>query len=225
MSKSTGEYVSPHAGKALFGDHARKWLQSWNTERTTAARDASIMRTHVLPQWESRQLRKIDHLSVQHWLSDLSKRRSRATVAESKRIMSAVMRSAVKNRLIGIDPTVGVRVPGRRIRDTDERVIERDDVRFQLAAAVRPVRYRTFVLTAAFTGMRSGEVAGLCADALDLDKGVAHVVRTVTEAPGTSSSSRFRNRALAGGQCRCRNGWWRSCGNTSRRIRLTVRGD
>ncbi len=49
---SSGAYVSPHASRTLFGDHARLWMKSWNTERTTAARDSSIMRNHVLVQWE-----------------------------------------------------------------------------------------------------------------------------------------------------------------------------
>ena len=28
-----------------------QWMATWNTEATTAARDRSIMRTHVLPRW------------------------------------------------------------------------------------------------------------------------------------------------------------------------------
>ena len=40
------------------------------------------MRTHVLLQWETWQLAKIDHLSVQTWISELGRRLSPATVAE-----------------------------------------------------------------------------------------------------------------------------------------------
>ena len=54
-SKSRGTYVSPHAGR-LFGDHARRWMATWNTEPTTAARDRSVMETHVLPRWGAVQL-------------------------------------------------------------------------------------------------------------------------------------------------------------------------
>jgi hypothetical protein len=42
-------------------------MASWNTEDTTSARERSVMRTHVLPQWGGWQLGKIDHLSVQSW--------------------------------------------------------------------------------------------------------------------------------------------------------------
>ena len=47
---SAGAYVSPHAGRVLFGDHARQWMATWNVQVTTTARDASVMRNHVLAQ-------------------------------------------------------------------------------------------------------------------------------------------------------------------------------
>lgn len=50
-SLSRGLYVDPHAGRLLFATHAQQWLDSRNDELTIKARDASIMHTHVLPQW------------------------------------------------------------------------------------------------------------------------------------------------------------------------------
>ena len=69
-SKSRGTYVSPHAGRLLFGEHARRWMATWNTEATTAAKDRSIMETHVLPRWGDVPLSKIDHLGLQEWITD-----------------------------------------------------------------------------------------------------------------------------------------------------------
>ena len=96
----------------MFATHARQWLDSRNDELTTKARDASIMQTHVLPQWGSWQLSKIDHLSVQKWITELGTHRSPATVAEAHRLTSAVLRSAVRNRLIAFNPCEGIRFPG-----------------------------------------------------------------------------------------------------------------
>ena len=45
----TGAYIDPAAGRLLFGEYAGRWLAGRNDERTTAARDASLMRNHVLP--------------------------------------------------------------------------------------------------------------------------------------------------------------------------------
>ena len=75
---SRGLYVDPHAGRLLFATHARQWLDSRNDELTTKARDASIMETHVIPQWGTWQLSKIDHLSVQKWITELGTHRSPA---------------------------------------------------------------------------------------------------------------------------------------------------
>jgi hypothetical protein len=103
-------------------------MATWNTEATTAARDRSIMLTHVLPRWGAMQL-TIDHITLQTWVTELGHKRSRATVAEALRPTGAVLRSAVLNRLIPFNPADDVRVPRARRHDTDERIISRADRR------------------------------------------------------------------------------------------------
>lgn len=185
-SLTRGLYVDPHAGRVSFGNHARQWLASRNDELTTKARDASIMRTHVVPQWGDWPLAKIDHLSVQTWVSELGSRRSPATVAEAHRITSAVMRSAVRNRLIAFNPCESIRLPKRRRQDTADQVISRDELRSKLLPAA-PDRYRAIIATAAGAGLRWGEAAGLRVDALDLDGRELRVIRTVVEVGGHTS--------------------------------------
>lgn len=189
-SKSRGSYVSPHAGRALFRDHAQRWIESWNTEITTTARDRSIMANHVLPQWGDWPLGKIDHLALQTWITDLGRRRSRATVVEAHRLASGVLRSAVRNRLIPFNPAEEVRVPKRRKQDHTDGGISRTDLRRRLLPAV-PERYRAIVATAAGAGLRWGEAAGLRADMLDLDAGLLRVTRTVVEVSGHTSFKAF----------------------------------
>lgn len=189
-ASNTGAYVSPHAGRVTFGDHARAWMASWNNEATTHARDASIMRTHVLAHWDAWALAKIDHMAVQTWITGLSTRLSPATVAECRRLTSAVMRSAVRNRLIPANPCECIKVQKRRRRDTDDQVIDRTAFRHRLLPAV-PDRHRGIVALAGGCGLRWGEAAGLCADALDLDRGTLRVIRTVIEVSGHTSFKPF----------------------------------
>lgn len=189
-SKTRGAYVSPHAGRMAFGAHAAEWMATWNVEITTAARDRSIMQTHVLPRWGDVPLSKIDHLSLQAWATDLGTRRSRATVVEALRLASAVLRSAVRNRLIPFNPADEVRVPRARTRDTHEQIISRADLRHRLLPAV-PEQHRGVVATAAGAGLRWGEVVGLRTDALDLDAARLVVIRTVVEVAGTTSFKPF----------------------------------
>jgi integrase len=178
-----GAYVDPHAGRIRFGDYAVRWLAARNDEITTAARDASIMRNHVVPRWGTIPLTKIDHLAVQHWVTELGARLSPATVAECYRLASAVLRTAVRDRLIGHNPCEGVRLTRRRRKDTDDQVITQQELVTQLFPAV-PDRYRALVGLAGGTGLRWGECAGLRWDALDLANRVVRVVRVAVEVSG-----------------------------------------
>ena len=128
----------------------------------------SIMRNHVLAKWESWPLAKIDHLSVQGWITDLGGRLSPATLVQCRRLMSGVLRSAVRNRLIVANPCDGVRIPARRRQDTDDQIIDRAVFRSSLLPVV-PHRYRALVGLGGGAGLRWGEAVGLCDDALDLD--------------------------------------------------------
>ena len=162
-SALAGTYVSPQGGRVLFGVHARQWMASWNTEATTSARDESVMRVHVLKQWERWPLAQIDHLAIQTWITGLGERLSPATMVECRRrLMAAVMRSAVRNRLITYNPCEDIRVPKRRRQDTDEQVIARKAFRDALLPVV-PDRYRGIVAVAGGAGLRWGEAAGLSA--------------------------------------------------------------
>jgi integrase len=189
-SKSRGTYVFPHAGRLPFGEHARRWMATWNTEATTAAKHRSIMETHVLPWWGDVPLSSIDHLGLQEWITALSARQKPATVGLVLRLASAVLRSAVRNRLIAFNPAEDVRVPRIRRSDTDERIISRPDLRGRLLPEV-PDRYRGVVATAAGAGLRWGEVVGLRADAIDLERARLSVIRTVTEVAGRISFKPF----------------------------------
>lgn len=175
--------MAPDAGRLRFGDYAARWLAGRNDERTTAARDASVMRNHVVPRWGTVPLAKIDHSAVQEWVTDLGRRLSPATVRECYRLASGVLRSAVRDRLIGFNPADGVRLPSRRRRDTDERIITPDELVRKLLPAV-PVRYHALVALAGGTGLRWGECVGLCWDAVDLQAETVRVVRVAEEVSG-----------------------------------------
>jgi integrase len=178
-----GHYADPHSGRTLFGDHARQWMSTWNAEPTTLARDRSIMNNHVLPQWSATPLAKMDHLALQAWVTELGTRRSPATVAEAYRLANGVLRSAVRNRLLPSNPAEGIRLPKRRKQDTAERVISQKQLLIQLIPAA-PERYRAIIATAAGAGLRWGEAAGLCLDAIDLPNKRLRVIRTVIEVSG-----------------------------------------
>lgn len=120
---------------------------------------------------------------------------------------------AVRDRLIAYDPRDGVKVPRRRKRDPADQIVSRDVVRRQLLPVV-PLRYRALIATAAGTGMRWGELAGLCDDAVDDGLRTVRVIRTVVEVSGNTSFKPSPSPRPAAGSSRSRRG----CARSSSRI-------
>jgi len=189
-SKNRGLYIDPRAGKVKFADYLPQWVVGRHHESNTIARDQSIMRNHIVPRWGDVPLGKIDYTSVQAWTADLAARRSPATVREAHRVFSSVMKSAVRDRIIGYNPCEGIRLPPIRREVITDRTITRDTFVRQLLPAI-PDRYRAFVGVAGGTGLRWGECLGLRPDALDLVAGLVHVRRVVIEVNGTITSKPF----------------------------------
>lgn len=113
-----------------------------------------------------------------------------ATVAECHRLISAVLRAAVRDRLISTNPCDGVRVPRRRRKDIDVRTITRAELINRLLPAL-PDRHRALVGLAGGTGLRWGECVGLRWDSVELDAGYVHVVRVAVEVAGRVTTKAY----------------------------------
>jgi site-specific recombinase XerD len=150
-----GNYVDPHAGRMRFGEYAARWLDARQSQANTSARDKSVFRNHVMPRWGLVPMGKVDHLAVQHWVTELSKRLSPATVAKCYQLTANVFRAALRDRLIGINPCDGVRLPSIRQKASDDQVVTPTQVIERLIPAL-PVRHRALVALAFGTGMRWG---------------------------------------------------------------------
>jgi integrase len=132
---------------------------------------------------------KIDHLAVQAWVSELGSRLAPATVAECYRLLSGVMRAAVRDRL-AVSPCESFKIPTRRKKDTDGQTITRTLFVGQFLPAV-PDRYRALVGVAGGTGLRWGECIGLRWDCVDLDANTVSVIRVAVEVAGTVSAKAY----------------------------------
>jgi hypothetical protein len=115
---------------------------------------------------------------------------ARVTVAEAHRLTSAVLHSAVRNRLIAFNPALDVRVPKRRKTDTDEQIISRPTLRQVLLPQV-PERHRALVATAAGCGLREARSPGSWTTPSDLETSVLRVIRTIVEVAGHRSFKPF----------------------------------
>jgi integrase len=85
-----------------------------------------------------------------------------------------------------VHPCEDIRVPRRRKQDHEDQVIDREVFRRKLLTAL-PTATGGIVGGAGGAGLRWGEAAGLCADAIDLVAGRHKVIRTIVEVGGPSS--------------------------------------
>ncbi|MEO3747056.1 tyrosine-type recombinase/integrase [Plantactinospora sp. B5E13] len=178
-----GTYVDPHAGKVRFGEFATRWLAGRSVEARTAERTLSMMRTHLLPKWTDWPLAQIDHLAVQEWVTDLRRTLAPATVAKCYGLLSMVLQTAIRARLIAVNPTEGVKVPRNRSGEARPATVSREVFFGKLLPAV-PAEHRAIVAAAAGTGLRWGECAGLAWGSVDLDRAVLRVVQVAVETHG-----------------------------------------
>ncbi|MFG1832983.1 tyrosine-type recombinase/integrase [Micromonospora chersina] len=180
---SRGTYVDPHSGRTRFGDFAQQWVATRTVEARTAERTLSMLRAHILPKWGDWPLGKVDFMSVQEWVTSLSRELAPTTIAKCYQLLSMILRTSVQARLIATNPAEGVRLPRDRSRDVKPVTISRDDFFGKLLPAV-PSRHRAIVSAAAGAGLRWGECAGLTWSSVDLDRALLRVVQVAEETHG-----------------------------------------
>jgi integrase len=178
-----GDWVDPRLGKMTFSTWAKEW------ERTTVDLRPStldlysyIQRTYLAPTFGAMPMARIGALDVRAWLPELSASdMSAASVHRAFRLLRRIMNVAVQSGVIARSPCVGVRPPS----------VPRNEMQFcspeqvvDLAATIDPW-YRCMVLTAAYTGLRWGELAGLKRRRVDLLHRELSVLEQMSELNGT----------------------------------------
>lgn len=171
------------------------WQAARHVEPATAAKDASQLRTHVLPRWESWPLASIGRIDVQTWVKDMSAAGvGPTTVVGAYHRFAAMMTDAVLEGYIGISPCRSIDLP--KVARPEPRWLTRHEYdRVQLALASRTLEvpradrripdpatttWRAFVGLGCFSGLRPGELAGLDVEHLDLDRNLVRVQQVMT---------------------------------------------
>lgn len=160
---NSGTWVDPSEGRRTLREVAERWQASQPHRPSTKAQVASHLERHILPVFGDRPLAAIRKSDVQAWVKGRAEVLEPATVETMFRHLSSVFRSAVEDRLIGVSPCAGVKLP-RRARELVVPLSVAEVTR--LADAIDP-RYRGLVLLAAGTGLRQGEAFGLTLDRVD----------------------------------------------------------
>ncbi|WP_369055948.1 tyrosine-type recombinase/integrase [Kineococcus terrestris] len=153
----TGRYVDPREGRTTFATYYAGWSarQVWapNTVKAMdlAARSASFSDVQLA------QLRR-SHLEA--WVKAMhTAGLAPGTIRTRFSNVRAVLRAAVRDRMLAEDPSLGVVLPRARRAEAAMSLPTTEQVAAVLDAA--DPHFRAFVAVGAFAGLRLGEVAGL----------------------------------------------------------------
>lgn len=171
-----GEWADPQDGRMRLSEWWVKWSATRVIEQATTRRDASHWRTHVEPRWGNVRLMAITTLDVEAWIADMRRSGVGATVAQqSVRLLRHMLSDAARHRIIGVDPTAGVKLP--KVPRHVDRFLSLAE--FDALAAELEPRDEAICTLMAFCGLRWEEAAGLHAHRVDLARGQLQVVEVL----------------------------------------------
>lgn len=156
-----GQLVDRAAGRQTFRVLGEEWRAGAIHRDRTESRIESTLRLHLYPTFGNRGVATIKRSEVQTWVKGESLRYEASTVCSHFEVLNSVMRTAVLDGAIRINPCDGVKLPEvRRILTVPEALA------VQALIEAAPRRYRALVRLAASSGLRQGELFGL-EDGLD----------------------------------------------------------
>jgi integrase len=181
--KLRGTWVDPRHGQMLFKELAERWLPSTGHLRPgTRDNINSRLRNHVLPYFGDMPIGRIRPHHVREWVAGLSAAGlAPGTVKSVHGLFARILKMAEIDGLIVRTPVVAIMLPKEVSRE--EMIFLSPKQITALAEAIAP-RYSTLVYTAAYTGMRIGELAALRVERVNVLRGVVDVVESLSEVNG-----------------------------------------
>lgn len=163
-----------------FADWASRWLASLERKPSTVGSYRSTI-AHASEAFGGRRVRRLGPEDIARFNRLLRERGcSPSTRAKHLRVLGACLQAAVYYRYTESNP-VRELPPAQRPRpERKEAAYFENDELPRLFAQLRNEPYRALCLVALKTGMRQGELLGLCWDDVDLENAVVRVRRTFT---------------------------------------------
>lgn len=168
------KFINPRDGKVTVGEWAEKWLPSIDVGPLSEKEYRLRLKNKILPQWGDTAIGDLSPAGIAAWEKQLRKDVSKNYADAVMSTFRTMMDDAVREKLRGDNP-VASRTSGRRGRfkpkPKDEKVIATPRQVLLIARnalEMRGINEYAIVLTAAYTGLRIGELAGVHRDQLAL---------------------------------------------------------
>lgn len=177
----TGMYVDPNAGKITF----KAWYNVW-MQRQVWATGTRLSAENILKaiDFADLPLKVIRPSHVQAWVKGMTQPAGNrkqglapTTIRNRFNFVRMAMAAAVKDRLISVDPSEGVKLPRERRKEAAMIIPTPEQVGNALSDA--PEWFGAYVGVCAFAGLRLGEAAGLRVGDVDFLRRTITVARQV----------------------------------------------
>ena len=175
-----GTYADPQAGKITFAAFFGEWSvrQIWAPGTVLAMSLAA----RSVP-FGSKPMKLVRRSDVEAWIKSMDAAGLAPGTIKTRYVnVRSVFRAAVKDKVIGSDPTDGVRLPRRRRADAAMSIPAPEEVGLLMAVADDQVR--PFIALCAFAGLRLGEAAGVRVGDIDFLRKSLTVARQVQRLNG-----------------------------------------
>jgi hypothetical protein len=117
--KQRGEWIDPDLSATPFAD----WAHGWITTRThlkpkTLDGYQSLLRNHIIPRFGGVRLDRIDGLAIEQWVADMQESGlSASRIRQAHRVLSQILKAAVRSRYIPANPADGIALPRKPQRE------------------------------------------------------------------------------------------------------------
>lgn len=207
------DWVDPQRGRAPFGEWAERWIAT-TTHLKPKTRESyeSILRNHLLPEFEHRPIGSIEHSEVLAFLSSMTNQgKGAGTVRNIRDVLRLIFKLAVRSGVVKTNPVEDIRAP--RAAKTEMIFLTEHQVMALADEIVNPPPlqrghshrdggypdYSLLVRFAAFTGLRAGELGALQVSRVNLLRRRVEVARSADEANGTFNigpTKTYQNRSV-----------------------------
>jgi integrase len=194
-SQLDGTFIDPRRAERPFRDVLEAWRPSWpaRLSPTTAARYASIVDLYLEPRFGSVPLRNITHEVVQTYIDELAnalnedgtRTNAPGTVRNIYSVLRNAMNQGVRRGYVKANPCTAIDLP----RSAKEEQLYLTAAQVQALADRIDKHYRVLILTAAYMGLRAGELLALRRRDVDLLRGTLTVARSLKEVGGHQTFS------------------------------------
>jgi integrase len=173
-----GDWTDPLLGKITLQEYGARWIKERKLSIRTREEHERTFRLHIVPFLGAKPVGEMSTELVRWWRAALlSEGRTEIRVAKAYKLLRSIMYTAVDDGRAKRNPC---RIKGADQEHSPERPIATVVEVFALADVMTP-RFRVFVLAAAFTGLRWGELIALRRRDIDLDKPAVRVPRKLAQ--------------------------------------------